>query len=315
MAHTVFRDLYRFSIFGLLSLAVAQFAFAPNAHSQSAGAFDTNPYQPVHSQAAPATSITAPYQGPKPVVMFQAMPLSTPPLATQPVPQARDIVPAQSQYVAPAWDPANMQPVNAPPLVSAQPLSAHSHRSAGVRVVRGPIRAIAEDTGTAITRRLPEALAQALPWVDRSRKDEPFEAVLSRVADDLSRSVATDPAWALGAQREIRSLARRLDTFSQPLTSHKSLQGQGAEMVAEPNDNRPFRPRPIWPGASGRPETQVRPTSLITTSNEQEGPAAGGVSGIFIAADVDAGVDASPSSKTRPFLSSQNRRNARRTPN
>jgi hypothetical protein len=139
----------------------------------------------------------------------------------------------------------------------------------------GPFKRIWRDTKKSVVEDIPEALADALPWVDRGNKDEPIEQVLARVSADLSRASAKDPEWINPAESELRELSKRLSTLAEPPES--GLTGSAAGNVPEQDTaNRPFRPRPIWPGASGRPEMQSRPTALVTGSTIQQGPEAVG---------------------------------------
>jgi hypothetical protein len=159
------------------------------------------------------------------------------------------------------------------------------------------MRRIFQDTRTSITYDMPEALADSLPWVDRDRKAEPFERVLARVADELTRAAQSDPEWALSAQREIRVLSKRLDQLPEP----PPVQLVSQNDVGETNpsgivglETRPFRPRPIWPGATGRPEAQVRPVTIITDTGHQTGPRTSGVEATY----VPSGEDAAPATST-----------------
>jgi hypothetical protein len=207
---------------------------------------------------------------------------------------------AQSQRDASAWNPASLEAVVAPPVVGGQndqPLV----RRDGTTVptsnrqlyYRSPIKRILQDTRTSIVHDMPEALADALPWVDRDRKNEPFEAVLARVADDLHRASLHDPEWALGAQSEIRELSKKLDRFPTP----PPVQVQATTSILETQaglTGRPFRARPIWPGASGRPEAQVRPVTVVTETGLQQGPRVNGVVGTYVPSADDGSVDPAP---------------------
>lgn len=143
---------------------------------------------------------------------------------------------------------------------------------------RGPIRAIVQDTRTAIIHDAPQALADILPWVDNTRKQEPFESVLARVSDNLERANASDPAWALPAQNEIRDLATRLDRLPAPPQYHAEIYPQQQPVSANSPDSnpRPFHARPIWPGARPVSEQQIRPTTVISSGNEEIGVSAAG---------------------------------------
>jgi hypothetical protein len=127
-------------------------------------------------------------------------------------------------------------------------------------------------------RDIPQALADAIPWVDRNRKDEPFNAVLARTADELSRAAAQDPEWALPAEDEIRELAQRLSLLTAPPPAQTAFIDESRPIRPGGPETRPFRSRPIWPGTSGRPEPQSRPLALVTSSPEEEGPRVAGTS-------------------------------------
>lgn len=143
---------------------------------------------------------------------------------------------------------------------------------------RSPLRRIVQDTGRALLHDVPEGIADALPWVGRDRKEAPFDEVLARVADDLSRASASDPAWASSVQREVRALSQQLDRLPAPppLTS-----GAVADFNNSTDFERPFRPRPIWPGSNGRPEPQMRPVTITTQTGTHSGPEDGGFHGQF----------------------------------
>jgi hypothetical protein len=162
----------------------------------------------------------------------------------------------------------------------------------------GPLRRIVRDTRKSVIRDLPEALADTLPWVDKERKGEPFDAVLDRVADDLRRANSADPAWALPAQREIRALSKRLETLSAPPPLGEADSTSPLANAISGLDERPFRPRPIWPGASGRPEAQTRPVTLLTISGQQTGPRVSGIASAYIPTADDN--DGNPPQKTAP---------------
>jgi hypothetical protein len=327
MAFTVTSNLNR-SLFWALTSSALVFGLAPaSILAQSAAAFDTRLYQQTVPSTMAATNIQHPQDAglaevtsnenrvPAPLVMFRANP---PPLRALDEPASIPATliatpPIQPPTLThpPQWDPGNTSPLIAPPSVagSTQEVSGDDLALArsNIPVVRGPFRAIVEDTGIAVVRTLPQAVANALPWVDRRRKDEPFEAVLTRVADELSRSAAQDPAWALSAQREIRSLARRLDTLPAPAPRLIAETGTQNQVDNAFIDNRPFKPRPIWPGASGRPEQQVRPNSIITVTNEQEGPRVGGVAARYVPSEID-----SEGPAVRPLAATQQRPDATR---
>lgn len=243
---------------------------ASPAFAQSSGSFATAPltavagYAPAPSK--PPLPIAAPITGAKarslPVVMFRASPA--------PLQQMTQSGPA---------------PISAAPMLrsQAQAQAQFAPNSAQKSKRRGPFRRIFEDTRTSVVRDVPEALADALPWVDKGQKAESFEGVLSRVASDLQAASARDPQWALGAQDNIRRLAKQLDTFPAPPPAPMTK----PEMAVQSAPARPFRPRPIWPGASGRPEAQVRPVTVITPTGYQQGAQAAGVTAPIRAPDMD----------------------------
>jgi hypothetical protein len=131
--------------------------------------------------------------------------------------------------------------------------------------------------------------------------------VLARVADDLNRAAQNDPEWALPAQREIRQLSKKLDRFPAPPPLSEEDEGAPYGTPQTPEvalNGRPFRPRPIWPGASGRPEAQVRPATIVTLTGTQSGPQATGVTAVYVPSAEDS--PSEPAPRTRP--------SARRTP-
>lgn len=344
MVNTAHRSDVQSSAPTYVPIGLALALLCSSALAQSTGAFATLPYTPTAASAASTTheqdvpqnarpalvSVSSRYRGPPPVVMFRGTPPLPPLLSSGPLVELAR-TPAQPQAAPPtrqysivtqaqrdadnsSWDPANLGPVAAPPIVpgmSAQPLSA-----AGQRVnltdnqrYRGPMRRILEDTGRGIVRGIPEAVAGALPWVDREANSEPFKAVLERAADDLTRAARGDPAWALPAQNELRALSRRLDSLSAPPFFVPSDDNLRPKSGVAGVDERPFRPRPIWPGAEGRPEAQVRPVTLITTTGQQNGPSVTGVTGRYIPAIEDD--DGAPPAQAAPIRS---RNGARGTP-
>ena len=277
--------------------------------AQSGAAFATIPYTPNIAQQpltlppavvpavplAPTIVSSVRYKGPPPVVMFRGTPPprpalgnvvseSRPELIATPVHQItqpnRGQTPDRAGPIG--WDRASLDPVIAPPVVSdgqviVENLADDLSSQTRLRRHRSPLRRILEDTGKGLTRDLPEAVANALPWVDRDFKNAPFDEVLTNVADDLHRASLADPAWALPVQREIRALSRRLDRLPAPPPLVQDERGSSRETEIADLGNRPFRPRPIWPGASGRPEPQVRPVTLTTLTDQQDGPQANGV--------------------------------------
>lgn len=142
--------------------------------------------------------------------------------------------------------------------------------NAPIDPMRGPMKAIVQDSSRALRRDVPQAIADTLPWVDSARKQEPFDNVLARVSDNLARANASDPEWAIPAQSEIRELATRLDRLSTPPQYVSEYQEPIIEQ--KPTDvrtARPFYARPIWPGARAASEGQIRPVAIVSnTSNE-----------------------------------------------
>lgn len=276
--------------FGGLAFAQSSAAFATTVYQSPTQISPDSVIPPVSANLQqPVRTTTPPYRGPAPIVMFRPTPPQAKATALVQPEVALPLLKTPQAQIGPLngrWDPANIDAVIAPPLVvgavSNELVNPESQTHDARRYQRPPLRAIAQDTGTAIVRGLPEALADALPWVDRRRKDEPFDQVLARVADDLQRSSSGDPAWAFGAQREIRALARRLDSFSAPPPHQQDQTDSVSANDIAQIDGRPFRPRPIWPGASGRPEAQVRPNTLVTPSFEQAGIDAVGVVGRYV---------------------------------
>jgi hypothetical protein len=274
------------------------------------------PNEPAQRAGVPSAPV---YRGPPPVTMFRA---ATPPPALLPAsveqeerdpsqtvgsaPERRPYsIVTQSQRDAaqfPAWNPANLDPVVAPPMVpggrnSALPRANLQPGQAdliGIRREqkrkkphqRSALRRILQDTRTGLTYDVPEAIADAMPWVDQDRKNEPFDIMLARVAEDLNRAAQNDPEWALGAQRELRDLSKRLDRLPEPPPTQPSFiptLSNDPESDSMGAHGRPFRPRPIWPGTSGRPEAQVRPVTIVTETGLQAGPRTGGVQAAFVA--------------------------------
>jgi hypothetical protein len=319
MVAAVTRQNLTATICCLAGLGIGLTVFYPSntALAQSSGAFATRPYVlpgetttvavvPVPAIAEPVRrqySIVAQAQRDADYAQAQSEALEA---------QAQAEIAVQSQYgpQAGVWDPTNLGPVDAPPLVagvaipSGRKVVNYAPQSSAQRPYRAPLRRILQDTGRGIVRDVPEGIADALPWVDRDAKNEPFEAVLDRVASDLHRAAHQDPEWALGAQREIRSLSKKLDRFSEPPPMQDIAdQGPAGQAVARQSvagqvfvetNGRPFRPRPIWPGASGRPEAQVRPVTVVTQTGTQDGPQADGVAAQYVPSTDDGSVDAVP---------------------
>ncbi len=254
--------------------ALGALCLSTSAMAQSAGAFATSPYVPFLQSAKPAAvpAIRAEPMKPEvqmasstgqvlPIVMFRGKPP-----APLPKPAVVSMAPVAIALPAEAPKPA---PVEAAVLrVASQPAG-----KAKAAKPPGPFKRIWRDTKKSVVQDIPEALADALPWVDRGTKDEPIEQVLARVSSDLSRASAKDPEWVNPAESELRELSKRLATLAQP-PADTELPPTRVSMPEQDSANRPFRPRPIWPGASGRPETQSRPTALITGSTIQQGPEA-----------------------------------------
>jgi hypothetical protein len=204
-----------------------------------------------------------------PVVMFRANPPPEPSPVQQEVTVAKP--PPEPAY-QPVWQPP-VQAQISPPYQYVSETSALPQ----LREPRGPWTRIYQDSRRAVVRDLPEALADSLPWVDRDRKDESLDEVLARVSDELTRARISDPEWANAAERELRALDARLDRMPEPPPETAGSIGH----MAEPANRhaRPFRPRPVWPGAQATSEPQVRPATLTTFGIEDTGPTAQGVAG------------------------------------
>jgi hypothetical protein len=254
--------------------ALGALCFSTSAMAQSAGAFATSPYVPFIPSATPETvpAMRAKLmkQEPQaankagqvlPLVMFRGKPA-----APLPRPAVVSMVPVAIALPAEAPKPA---PVEA----SVLPMAAQPALEAKVNKPAGPFKRIWRDTKKSVMQDIPEALADALPWVDRGDKDEPIEQVLARVSADLSRASAKDPEWINPAESELRELSKRLSSLAEP-PANGTPSTAVATMPEHDTANRPFRPRPIWPGSSGRPEMQSRPTALVTGSTIQQGPEA-----------------------------------------
>jgi|GEM_PF-6854515 len=158
---------------------------------------------------------------------------------------------------------------------------------------RGPIEAIYQDSKVALFRGVPNGIARNLPWVNYGNRNEPFDSVLARVSADLQSAVSSDPEWAIPAQNEIRRLAVQLDRLPSPTNpiAYAQVNQSNAEHAAP---NRPFKPRPIWPGAAANAEEQVRPTTLTTTGVDEQGGATSGANLIW--------QDLEPTEQTPPTL-------------
>lgn len=259
--------------------ALGALCFSTSALAQSAGAFATSPYGPLLPSAKPTAVpaiITKPLEPELqmtssdsqvlPIVMFRGKPA-----APLPRPAVVSMVPVAIALSAeaPKQAPVAVAPTPAPVLhVASQPAG-----KAKAAKAAGPFKRIWRDTKKSVVQDIPEALADALPWVDRGEKDEPIEQVLARVSSDLSRASTKDPEWINPAESELRVLSKRLATLAEPPSNGTPSAAVGS-MPEQDKVNRPFRPRPIWPGASGRPEMQSRPTALVTGSTIQQGPEA-----------------------------------------
>ncbi|MFY7760662.1 hypothetical protein [Aquidulcibacter sp.] len=268
------------------------------AMAQSAGAFATSPYVPLMPAAKPSPAAcvcaepkqaVAPSVAPKPmkpepqlvgaggqilpIVMFRGTPA-----APLPKPAVVSMVPVAIALPTEPQKPAAPVILAPPPVAApAQQIAAKPAPAPAAKREKpaGPFKRIWRDTKKSVVQDIPEALADALPWVDRGAKDEPIEQVLARVSSDLSRASAQDPEWVNPAESELRELSKRLATLAEPPADTESAPTR-VSMPEQDSANRPFRPRPIWPGASGRPEMQSRPTALVTGSTIQQGPEAVG---------------------------------------
>jgi hypothetical protein len=331
---TISRSVARATLMVVPVLCVCPAFLVVGANAQSLGSFSTAPYQPAptapatvrsvpaspvappqptpHSARVPIQFVAPPTNPVAPVVMFKATP---PPPRVQPT--AADHGRTEPRPYSISWQAAqDATPVLGPPTqLVDQPAPPPSAGIIGEpqRETRGPFRRIYEDTRTGIVRDIPQALADAIPWVDRNRKDEPFNAVLARTADELSRAAARDPEWALPAEDEIRELAQRLSLLTAPPPAQTASMDESRPIRPGGPETRPFRPRPIWPGASGRPEPQSRPLALITSSPEEEGPRVSGMSRPWQSpAAIETGEAPSPAAKAEPS-SRQTKRKGRTT--
>ena len=133
---------------------------------------------------------------------------------------------------------------------------------------RGPIKAIYQDTKSAIANDVPQALADHLPWVDTNRKQENFESVLDRVSDNLQRASAADPEWAYPAQSEIRELAQKLDKLPSPPqyreeTVYKEYDPRHEDITTSTG----YHKRPVWGGASASSTEQPQKPIALKNNN------------------------------------------------
>jgi hypothetical protein len=290
-------------------LSVWPVAVASTALAQTMGGFQTRPWTPPPLAVAPSAGHGAPIapapdvapapRAPAPIkptppdadglplVMFKACencgprpaaavaqtgPAAAPTPAPLPAPTPAPVAPVILASV-PEPEPAPSVIALAPP-TPPQRLERAARAEPSPRDPRGPFRRIWEGTRDAVRHDVPEALADALPWVDKARKDRPLDAVLAEVADELGRASASDPEWAAPAEDEIRTLAARLRALPEPPPARDAV--AHASPLAQDGDVRPFRPRPIWPGASARLEPQSRPLALATGTPRDMGPAATG---------------------------------------
>ena len=245
----------------IIGISFVALSIAPcAAAAQSLGYLSAKPLGSEIARAAP--------QAPPPVFIVPDAPI--PAKVTAPESTAPTEVPVQN---APAL---NLQPQH-----NVGPLRARNHTANDIAPQspvepqnRGPLKAIYQDSRTALFEGLPNRIASGLPWVNHGNRGEPFESVLARVTTDLQSASAANPEWALPAQNEIRRLAMQLDRLPAPPTYAGA---QNPTDDAPPTaSNRPFRPRPIWPGASANIEAQTRPTSLTTTGVDEQGSASAG---------------------------------------
>ena len=133
---------------------------------------------------------------------------------------------------------------------------------------RGPIKAIYQDTKSAIANDVPQALADHLPWVDTNRKQENFESVLDRVSDNLQRASAADPEWAYPAQSEIRELAQKLDKLPSPPqyrdeTVYKDYDPKHEDITTSTG----YHKRPVWGGANASSAEQPQKPVALKNNN------------------------------------------------
>jgi hypothetical protein len=238
------------------------------------------PFPATVSQPLPALSRASTGDAALPVVMFRARPAPSLPPPLPPPPPAMDgerdsVLPAQTVHDE-TW--ARLQLGE---LIVEQPVSRTARR---LREPRGPWTRIYQDSRRAIVRDMPEALADSLPWVDRDLKDESLDEVLVRVSDELARARDHDPEWADAAERELRALDARLARLPEPPEGDGGVVGFDQAGMTNPaagghvtRNARPFRPRPVWPGATVTAEPQVRPPTLTTDGIEETGPMTSGI--------------------------------------
>lgn len=134
---------------------------------------------------------------------------------------------------------------------------------------RGPFKAIYQDTKTAIIKDIPVAIADALPWVDKDKKNKDYEIVLKQVADSLNRAKTADPEWVLPAKDELFELYKKLEEMPAPPQIKEEYQFSAKSETAN-IDERPFKKRPIWPGAKTNVEVSVRPISITNNGLDDQ---------------------------------------------
>ncbi|MCU0883262.1 MAG: hypothetical protein MUF14_11415 [Hyphomonadaceae bacterium] len=236
--------------------------------------------QPVTvSPHLPALSRASTGDAALPVVMFRARPAPDLPPSLPPVPPLEAM--AQAAVSEPVLSEADWARLQSDELIVDQPVTRAARR---LREPRGPWTRIYQDSRRAIVQDMPEALADSLPWVDRDLKDETLDTVLVRVSDELARARDHDPEWAEAAERELRALDARLARLPEPPDGEGGIVSAGrvgnppaAHTGPTARNARPFRPRPIWPGASATTEPQIRPPTLTTDGIEETGPSTSGV--------------------------------------
>lgn len=130
---------------------------------------------------------------------------------------------------------------------------------------RPPLKAIYQDSVKAVKEDVPQAVADNLPWVDTMRKQEPLDTVLARVSDNLSRANASDPEWVYPAQSELRELAQKLDKLSNPPQYKSEIESPTVKSTI--SDRKEFRKRPVWHGAKGVNDVNIRPEVVTSNTN------------------------------------------------